>query len=351
MQFDVDSVIDLLDLVREHNKDAGPEELLNLYVSTLKANSHKWMAVFPLSYNWVFSRSSFRGSHAFGYFRLSSPRSSYRNFANFTSKYFGMPPLNRDLYEHQKRTTGGFFQSLPTLTFAIKGTYDSARTNSYKYFSHFMKMQDLFIALGKLTWSYRSSTEDNPHHFMLIKLNNGDINRFPFWEGIRINAKASNDLLAVFRKYDFAYYTNLVFSKINDRLYNRISKSLHFFSKGFNQPDNISKFIFYVIALESLFSKDKYTPLRTTLADYVALFCYKSEKRHEKHKLIKNIYDLRSAIVHTGQTNISSEIIEQAEEIASKAIYQSLSFHRHANKNNNDIEQLFFNHLLELKLQ
>src|ERR1700730_13419330 len=69
-----------------------------------------------------------------------------------------------------------------------------------------------------------------------------------------------------------------------------------------------SGFLFAVIALESLFSRDAGTP---TLADSIALLTEsKMEARNAVAKRLKKIYDRRSEIVHSGKHEVSSEDLQ-----------------------------------------
>jgi hypothetical protein len=134
-------------------------------------------------------------------------------------------------------------------------------------------------------------------------------------------------------------------NKVFDKLYN----SLHFFSQAFNDDDAITRYLFYIIAIQALFSRDKNTPIRSTLADNVALLCFDKSKRMAVHRRLKELYDLRSAIVHQGYHKIPIEILEEAEKIASLAIMKCLMIYDSLAMNDRT-EESFFNWILRVKL-
>ena len=101
--------------------------------------------------------------------------------------------------------------------------------------------------------------------------------------------------------------------------------------------------------MESIFSRDKHTPIRATIADYISLLCYEKNERLAAHKAIKQVYDLRSEIVHSGKTKISNDFVKQAETIAARALLQSLRLFRSL-ENTGQSENEFFQRLLEMKL-
>jgi hypothetical protein len=85
-----------------------------------------------------------------------------------------------------------------------------------------------------------------------------------------------------------------------------------------------SGFLFAVIALESLFSRDAGTP---TLADSIALLTEsKMEARNAVAKRLKQIYDRRSEIVHSGKHEVSSEDLQDAIQFCVRSLFEILTF-------------------------
>jgi hypothetical protein len=91
-----------------------------------------------------------------------------------------------------------------------------------------------------------------------------------------------------------------------------------------HEGERLSGFLFAVIALESLFSRDAGTPLRATLADSIALLTEsKMEARNAVAKRLKKIYDRRSEIVHSGKHEVSYEDLQDAIQFCVRSLLPS----------------------------
>jgi hypothetical protein len=90
------------------------------------------------------------------------------------------------------------------------------------------------------------------------------------------------------------------------------------------EGERLSGFLFAVIALESLFSRDAGTP---TLADSIALLTEsKMEARNAVAKRLKKIYDRRSEIVHSGKHEVSSEDLQDAIQFCVRSLFEIFTF-------------------------
>jgi hypothetical protein len=136
----------------------------------------------------------------------------------------------------------------------------------------------------------------------------------------------------------------------NNDLLRRLRNSLRFFSRGMNEPQSLTKFLFLIISLEALFSRDKGTPIRVTLADYSSLSGYPLAQRRETHALVRRLYDVRSAVVHNGAASVSHDDVESAERLAATVIMSAARLVLRL-VSRPDPEDAFFDHLLSLKLK
>jgi len=139
-----------------------------------------------------------------------------------------------------------------------------------------------------------------------------------------------------------------IFTTSETKLADRFRAAFYFFSRSFNEADRIVKFLFAMIALESLFSRDFGAPIKTTLADYAALVAFARHERAEIHNRIRTLYDLRSAIVHRGQTTVITES-DEAERIAALVLVRSLRLLQRFNSSPAP-EDTFFEYLRSRKL-
>ncbi len=258
----------------------------------------------------------------------------------------------------------------PILSFEVNGSEQVARRRAMEYYDFFSWVQNLFIALIEKRFAVINESQNICLHFFLMNEVNRKILRFPVRSSLslkgenRILGELNDDLLRQIKSSDFKEISNLIFledkfksgkkkGEFEVSFFGRIFNSLKFFSKGFSSDDNVARFLFYMISVEALFSKDKYTPLRVTLADCISLLHPVPSERVDIHKKVRNFYDLRSAIVHSGEHKVFSEDVASAEELFSKSIYRCIKLYikiKSTNKDSQGIENLFFDHLLNLKL-
>lgn len=109
-----------------------------------------------------------------------------------------------------------------------------------------------------------------------------------------------------------------------NKLKERMLRALHFFSKGFNERDSLSRFLFYVISAEALFSRDRDTPISTTIADYTSLMSATRQERLATHQRLRKIYALRSSIVHSGATYVTAQDVAETELIVAHTLLRAL---------------------------
>lgn len=109
----------------------------------------------------------------------------------------------------------------------------------------------------------------------------------------------------------------------------RTRNALTFFNRARDakiQRDDLSAFIFSVIALESLFSRDAGMPLRATLADSVALLTEsKVETRLESSKRMRKLYDRRSEIVHAGNDTVAKGDLDDSMRFCARSLFEILT--------------------------
>jgi hypothetical protein len=138
----------------------------------------------------------------------------------------------------------------------------------------------------------------------------------------------SHDRLKEFRERGFEKIRTWLYTS-RGTLSGRIRNALTFFNRARDaeiQREYLSAFIFSVIALESLFSRDVGVPLRATLADSVALLTEsKVETRLVASRRIKKIYDCRSGIVHAGNDNVAQDDLRDSMRFCARSLFELLT--------------------------
>jgi Apea-like HEPN len=140
--------------------------------------------------------------------------------------------------------------------------------------------------------------------------------------------RLSQDRMKTFTEHDFPKILKWLYQS-NGSLVDRIRNSLTFFNRACDaeiQQEQLSAFIFTVIALESLFSRDAGMPLRATLADSVALLTESYvDARVETSKRLKKLYDHRSEIVHAGKHEVSADDLRDSMRFCFRSLFEILT--------------------------
>lgn len=354
--YSLEAIIEILDYTFTQNF-SSVKQLIDAFEVNLKNSYNEWVVIFPLNYNKLPTRSScsfFERSVEIGRYIIIPPRNSVKNFKNFYIRKYRSYRIESRILEHQIRVSNGHILSSPLLSFHIHGSWQIASARGLYFYNFFLWLQNLYIALLGKRDATLNLSQDISIHYFLLNLKNGEIDRFPIhvFDENRIFGRLDNELLKSIRSKNFSRNANFIFSR-NDKLFRRIYNSLHFFSKGFISTDSVSRILFYIISLESIFSRDKNTPLRATLADYVSLLCVppsqRIELRIELHKKIQKLYDVRSSIVHQGVHHVAQDMVDEAEQICAQAISNVIEMYAKY-EIQSDLEKRFFDDLLKLKL-
>ena len=350
--YDTESIIQILDYTYRKNADIKASDFIADFEQNIRDSFNEWVVLFPLDFNELgFSNyDNVRRRIDIGKYMIYPPRKNRNLLASTIKNKFKTTKIDLNLVDHCIRTAGEFIIKNPILCFTLHGSIGIVQYRCLDYFRYFRWIQDLFLSFFNDKNEFFNELQPLNHHFFLLNIKSGKFRRFTLWESSKILGSLDKNNIKNYKRHALSYYTNLIFQNPQNKLFKRIFNSLLFFSKGFNEDDSISKFIFYIVSMESLFSRDKHTPLRTNLADCISLLCYKKNKRLEMHQNIKNIYDLRSGIIHSGKHYVSQETIEQTEKFASASLMESLKLYRSLSNLANP-DNAYFNKLLEYKLK
>lgn len=117
---------------------------------------------------------------------------------------------------------------------------------------------------------------------------------------------------------EFQLIADQIFTPPNKSLAERVSQGLGWLARGRQSEDRAERFLFFFTALEALLSnEDKAAPVVQTIARHAASIltdCH--EDRAKNAKLIRDLYALRSALVHSGMRKVSMREANTAENIA-----------------------------------
>jgi hypothetical protein len=348
-------VVELVYVVLDNHPPLKPaefaEELEKLIVAT--AGHRDYLAIFPLSFKSTMIlglpgvRKSVVKSRVIGKFTISPAVPSSKALNKIVAKH-GFPLIDESSFQHAMRTSNGAFSREMVVTFDIHGAEDQLRWNADIEFRFFRRLIEIFGSLfGDGHSGFGSSTSVN--HFFLLNKTNGELRRFPTRAPSFVDLPLSANLFQAIGRPVFNDFLSKV-SSSNETMYGRMRNAIKFFSMALNADDDVASFLFYVVAIESIFSRDKNNPIKVTLADLGAMLCFPPAQRLKAHERIRKAYDLRSSIVHSGASSIRRKDVEAARALAARAIYASLFLCHQLENGQGKLENRFFDHLRDQKL-
>lgn len=282
-----------------------------------------------------------------GEFTFSPAASSTKAINKIIAKH-KFPPINESDFRHATRTSHDAFSREILVTFNAHGAEDRLRFSVESKFRVLCRLIEVFANLFANTAPSFGQTR-TVNHFFLLSRATGELRRFPVIKPLSFDFELSVSLLKSIKRPEFNEFFMDILSS-NERMYSRMRNAIKFFSMAFNAEDEVTSFLFYVISIESIFSRDKNAPIKATLADLAAVLCFPHGQRRSAHDMIRRSYDLRSSIVHSGATSVEKKDINAARLIAARAIYSSLYLCRAIKAGKGKLEDRFFDHLRDRKL-
>lgn len=327
------------------------EELEKLIIAT--AGDRDYLAIFPLSFKPMMTFSLRRTSDSvvkrknIGQFTISPGAPTAKALSKITARH-GFPAINESDFGHAMRTANKALARDMLVTFEVHGAEDQLRWNAEFSFTRLRWLIEVFSVLfGEGRSSFGTGTPVN--HFFLLNKSTGELRRLPTRAPSFVDRTLDKALFQSLGRPAFDDFLAKL-SSSSDPMYGRMKNAIKFFSMALNADDAVSSFLFYVIAMESIFSRDKNNPIKVTLADLGAMLCFPPEQRLKAHERIRKAYDLRSSIVHSGVSFVPRKDVEVAKMLAARSIYASLFLCRQLEAGEGKLEDRFFNHLRDQKL-
>lgn len=328
------------------------DKLEKLIVAT--ASHRDYLAIFPLSFKptMTFSLPGLGKPvvkrKAIGKFTIS-PSAPTAKALNRIAARHGFPALDESDFQHAMRTSNKAFSRDMVVTFDAHGAEDQLRWNTDLEFTYFRRLVEVFgVLFGDARSDFSPATSVN--HFFLLNKTTGELRRFPTRAPSLVDLTLDKGLFQAIGRSAFNDFLSNV-SSSTEAMYGRMKNAIKFFSMALNADDGVSSFLFYVISMESIFSRDKNNPIKVTLADSGAILCFPLAQRLKAHQRIRDAYDLRSAIVHNGASFVPHKEVKVAKLLAARAIYASLFLcHQLEKSGQGKLEDRFFHHLRDQKL-
>jgi hypothetical protein len=345
-QFHLDDYIDgftfwgILESLVAHNYDkwiAAPDKasataLLKALSANLQVETQTKLTIVPIRHTVVQNPINLSP------FFFIPPQKDEKTFvATLNSLNFKPAPIREGLFQHMERTTGYNLTHRPLVLMETTRDEHKLQEQFHDTFVQqllpLLRVFDRQFPIGgtspnlEFTYAHLSDVFSG----VIFNLADGEMRR----QGLnrmggelKTGLKLSQDRMKEFDKHNFPKILAWLYQS-RGSLADRVRNSLTFFNRAYDadiQREQLSAFIFTVIALESLFSRDPGTPLRATLADSVALLTEsKFEARLETSKRLKKIYDRRSEIVHAGRHDVSPDDLRDSLTFCFRSLFEILS--------------------------
>jgi hypothetical protein len=125
---------------------------------------------------------------------------------------------------------------------------------------------------------------------------------------------------------------------------NSLITAIHWFGKAIKNVEDKDRFIYFFTALETLLIKDKNEPIVNCLSERIAFLLEKEKiRRIDLSKIMKDLYDTRSKIVHSGLDEVPPRDIKQLHLITQQVLLTLVNGKNYSHRDE------FFKYLDELK--
>jgi hypothetical protein len=352
---DWDYAAELIYTVLQANdfKDAkGFANRLNAAVEATASQRHV-VVIVPLGFSTSFDlfrqATPFKRSILLGEFKLS-PAAATANALNKILASYGSAPVASDAFAHQVVQSHKALGTHPLLTFEEHGSLDALRIQPLPNVRRLVSLIELFARIFGADLKGPFDHAAMSRHIFIVNKQSGYLNRVPSLASLSLSFSLNPELIKALQRPEFNAFAALLGTAGKDGLVARLRNALGFFGRAINEPDRLTRFLFLVIAMEAIFSRDKHAPIKTTLADHATILCFKTPDRLQVHADLRKIYDERSSIVHNGVSYVDSALIAKAEKLAARSIYCSLALAVSVKDGTGSFENRFFDRLLELKV-
>lgn len=347
-------VLEIIYAVVKHCDPLSPDQFADKLEQAISetAGQRDYLAIVPVAFKPPFGllnkkKSPLRHPLTIGDITFSPPSPTARAVNNILAAH-KFPEISEADFSHAARQSNDAFSHEILVTFKTHGAQDRLRFTVEIQSRTLCRLLEVFATLfGDVRPGFGQSRAVN--HFFLLSKASGDLRRFPIAKPMTLDFELSAGLLKAIKRPEFGEFLTKL-TRSNDKMYGRLRNAVKFFSMASNADDDVTSFLFYMISLESIFSKDHHAPIKSTLADLASLLCFPPDQRSDAHSILKESYDIRSKIVHSGVTSVERTKVHEARLIAARAIYCSLFLCTELKADNAKLDELFFNHLLDRKL-
>jgi len=345
--FEIDEIFGYIDDTQKRLKPDSADDWLSWFDENYSINKVRCYSIAPVDSPILFTscRSDIKKPIRVFDFLITPVYSSQEKLTRSLKNLTGGFEIQSRLIQHLITKTSNALLNNNLMILSDTGTYQSIKriteqklTSARVLFEILAVKQSAYERIGEtsgnsLVLEYRPCFKSIQYSWV------NQIEDFKFTITKSIIKEANSQL--------FLFMYNYLNKRSSNKFKERLHKVLRLFSKGFNERENLERFIFYIIALEALFCTDRNTPIRTTLADYVSVLIESPAKRLDTHKRIKKLYDIRSNLFHSGQSVIDEKSVD---DLQSYLVRTLIEIFRIIKEKEPSSEEAFQDRILKMKI-
>lgn len=128
------------------------------------------------------------------------------------------------------------------------------------------------------------------------------------------------------KRDEFKKIVDYIFNPKKNSLGQRLAQGLGWLARARQSEDRAEQFLYFFTAIEALLSNsDKTAPVVQNIARHVATILGNDhQKRAANAKIIRDLYALRSSLVHTGSRNVSNQDLRNIKYISEYIFFRVL---------------------------
>lgn len=321
-----------IDEIIGHGKIQNPAvaiEKLSEFVEN-SANFYHWTAIIPIRFDNMLSIAGvdpITETFSFGRFTILKPSEDLSALEIQFKKELSVASLDSASFHHQFTQGLKQAEAYPSLAFEVRGTTDARNFGARRKAAYFCSLIEVFSIVGDAAFKRLENSQKITKSFF-VNMQTGKVEKGPLNITAPLNVDMSDAFLQYLHDNDFPYFGDLIFTT-EDGLFARLRSALNFFSKGFNSEDRVLEFVCYVIGIEALFTGLESNGIVSHLSICVSRLCYPENDWPKIEADVKEMYRQRSSIMHHGKFDLSNGKVEQARNLAARAIFHTLKLHKH----------------------
>jgi len=306
--------------LKQNERFSDLDSELNCFREEIKKDIKEWIIVVPIV-NLNLEKSIKIGDIKF--FNFKEQRENIKkHYFRILDRTKSPEAVKRTLKEEYEKMFN-FLDSLSCAKLIIKAEFYKSLEIGYSKVEQALDVFRIYVPIN--VFSQRSFTgvlgDIVSTNSLILFYNNSECSSEHQAKGFLFPLEVDNSFIKIMEDNGLSKI-NFILTKIKPNKFEMsLITALHWFGKAIKNIEDKDRFVYFFVALESIFIKDRTEPINKNLAERTA-FLLESEpsRRIQLSKIIIDLYDLRSEIVHHGLIDVSPKDMKQLFLITQQVI-------------------------------